>query len=279
MFQAHGRTVGITVTGGIDSVVLLYWLCENYDRISWLSPTPAVPGTKATIEVMLARFGQANFDLGWKLAARHIEKLAAMYKDRFEFKQGVVDIQMPNWSEQTPVGYSPKEADYTYHQKERSYEDCFIDGRNMILFAHLMSWCSKQKIPILLTGHQNEIHEWDGMDEWKHRSEDIGPNFLDRMNLCNECGFRNRVRIHAPFLDLRLNKYDIVKLGLDLGVDLGAETYSCIHLPACGKCDNCVIRRKAFAIHGVEDKSHEHAEGARSSQGGIRVPGDEGTPG
>ena len=62
------------------------------------------------------------------------------------------------------------------------------------------------------------------------------------------------MRIHAPLIDL--TKADIVRRGLELGVDF-AETVSCYQADAegraCGRCDACRLRAAGFAAAGVAD--------------------------
>jgi len=63
-----------------------------------------------------------------------------------------------------------------------------------------------------------------------------------------------RYRIHAPLL--RLSKAEIIRRGLDLGVDY-ALTHSCYD-PApdgrpCGRCDSCRLRRAGFTAAGAAD--------------------------
>jgi 7-cyano-7-deazaguanine synthase len=63
-----------------------------------------------------------------------------------------------------------------------------------------------------------------------------------------------RFRIHTPLL--RLTKAEIVRLGVELGVDYGL-THSC-YAPtrgglACGGCDACLLRRLGFREAGVPD--------------------------
>ncbi len=61
-------------------------------------------------------------------------------------------------------------------------------------------------------------------------------------------------RVRAPLLEL--TKADIIRRGLDLGVDYGI-TWSCYDPTpeglACGRCDSCILRRRGFAEAGVED--------------------------
>jgi 7-cyano-7-deazaguanine synthase len=62
-----------------------------------------------------------------------------------------------------------------------------------------------------------------------------------------------RVRIRTPLIDL--SKADIIRRGIELGVDY-ASTTSCYDpddAGACGRCDACVLRRRGFAEVGVAD--------------------------
>jgi 7-cyano-7-deazaguanine synthase len=63
-----------------------------------------------------------------------------------------------------------------------------------------------------------------------------------------------QLRLHAPLIDL--TKAEIIRLGLELGVDYSA-TMSCYDPAtdgsACGECDSCRLRQKGFADAGVDD--------------------------
>ena len=63
-----------------------------------------------------------------------------------------------------------------------------------------------------------------------------------------------RFRVRAPLLEL--SKADIIRHGLELGVDYGL-TWSCydptpdgLH---CGHCDSCILRRRGFEEVGIKD--------------------------
>ncbi|MRR56163.1 MAG: 7-cyano-7-deazaguanine synthase QueC [Deltaproteobacteria bacterium] len=61
-------------------------------------------------------------------------------------------------------------------------------------------------------------------------------------------------RIHTPLI--HLTKAEIIRRGLELGVDYG-KTHSCYDPTAeglaCGQCDSCRLRLKGFAEAGVQD--------------------------
>ncbi len=63
-----------------------------------------------------------------------------------------------------------------------------------------------------------------------------------------------RYTIHTPLI--RMTKAEIIRKGLDLGVDYG-KTHSCYDPTpeglACGQCDSCRLRLKGFAEAGSVD--------------------------
>ncbi|WP_243310364.1 7-cyano-7-deazaguanine synthase QueC [Fundidesulfovibrio agrisoli] len=65
---------------------------------------------------------------------------------------------------------------------------------------------------------------------------------------------RLKMKVHAPLM--RLNKAQIIELGMGLGVDYGL-THSCYDPNeeglACGRCDSCLLRKKGFEEAGVSD--------------------------
>ncbi len=75
-------------------------------------------------------------------------------------------------------------------------------------------------------------------------------------NLATRAGVEGtcRFQIHTPLI--RLTKAEIIRKGLELGVDF-ALTHSC-YAPgpdglACGACDSCRLRLKGFREAGVDD--------------------------
>jgi 7-cyano-7-deazaguanine synthase len=89
---------------------------------------------------------------------------------------------------------------------------------------------------------------------------DCRPEFLrafqELANLATRAGVEKEgaYRIHAPLLTL--DKPQIIRRGLDLGVDYSL-THSCYDPTpegvSCGRCDSCRIRRSAFDRIGIRD--------------------------
>lgn len=81
---------------------------------------------------------------------------------------------------------------------------------------------------------------------------DCSEVFNDAMNKAIYEGSGHQLKIEAPFV--RMNKAEVVKLGLELGVPYEL-TWSCYEGDdkPCGKCGTCIDRARAFAANGVED--------------------------
>jgi 7-cyano-7-deazaguanine synthase len=88
---------------------------------------------------------------------------------------------------------------------------------------------------------------------------DCRPEYLEAFQHMANLGTRVGVegaalRIHAPLI--RLTKAEIIRRGLELGLDHGL-TLSCYdpssEALACGACDACLLRLKGFAENGIPD--------------------------
>jgi 7-cyano-7-deazaguanine synthase len=87
------------------------------------------------------------------------------------------------------------------------------------------------------------------------RPEYIGA-FEQLANLATKAGVEgtSRFQIHAPLINM--TKAEIVRRGVELGVDYGL-THTCyspdVKGISCGRCDACQLRRKGFAEAGLID--------------------------
>ena len=140
------------------------------------------------------------------------------------------------------------------HGDEPSAESApvtYVPARNTVLLA-------------LLLGHAEVIGATDlfiGANAVDYSGyPDCRPAFLDAFavlaNLATVAGTEHgaRFRVHAPLLEL--TKAEIIRRGVELGVDYG-QTHSCYDPSpeglACGDCDSCTLRRRGFQAAGVPD--------------------------
>jgi 7-cyano-7-deazaguanine synthase len=80
-------------------------------------------------------------------------------------------------------------------------------------------------------------------------------SFEQTANLGTKAGVEGiKFKIHTPLISL--NKAQIIKKGLELGVDFSLTSTCYDPSPdgkACGKCDACLLRLKGFAEAGIKD--------------------------
>jgi 7-cyano-7-deazaguanine synthase len=82
---------------------------------------------------------------------------------------------------------------------------------------------------------------------------DCRPAYYEAFNQVIKAGTKaGTIEIVTPLI--RLRKSEIVRLGLELGAPFDL-TWSCYSRQdqACGVCDSCVLRRRAFAAAGARD--------------------------
>lgn len=127
----------------------------------------------------------------------------------------------------------------------------YVPARNTVFLALGLAWAEVLGIGDLFIG-VNAI-DYSGYP-------DCRPQFLEAFerlaSLATKAGVEGRIhtRVHAPLI--RLSKADIIRLGVELGVDFRL-THSCYDpYPdgrPCGACDSCLLRRKGFEEAGIRD--------------------------
>lgn len=222
----HKASLAIMATGGMDSTVLLY-------RYANRGPKPV------TID-----YGHDVFPIQVEMINWHIDKLGLQPLE-------IIKVSYHDW-QRTPglftPGFIPDEGNPLEDWDQIRYANFFIEGRNMIMVAYALSYCSAHKIDELMAGYLYAEKEWDRRRSIKLLTGDNSPHFVDTMNLLTNVGLTYQVRFRAPYYEERLSKDDVYLLGRSLGVDFN-RTYSCYFNPPCGKCDNCLLRNSIIQKH------------------------------
>jgi 7-cyano-7-deazaguanine synthase len=127
----------------------------------------------------------------------------------------------------------------------------YVPARNTIFLSFALAWAETLGASDIFVG-VNAL-DYSGYP-------DCRPEYIEafeRMaNLATKAGVEGtqRLQIHAPLM--QLTKEDIIRRGLELGVDYSA-TQSCYDPDAagrgCGACDACQLRLRGFAAVGVPD--------------------------
>jgi 7-cyano-7-deazaguanine synthase len=127
----------------------------------------------------------------------------------------------------------------------------YVPARNTIFLSFALAWAETLWASDIFIG----VNALDYSGYPDCRPEYIAA-FEAMANLATRAGVEGRVstRIHTPLISL--SKADIIRRGLELGVDY-ALTHSCYDPdPAgspCGACDSCLLRAKGFAEAGLRD--------------------------
>ena len=137
-------------------------------------------------------------------------------------------------------------------EKPELYANFFIEARNAFMVMAAMAYCSANKIDELLAGYILAANEWEKYWSYKVARQDNSPTFVDAINLLSQMGLSYPVRFRAPFLEQRMGKDDVFHMGQQHGVHYD-KTYSCYFTPACGKCDNCLLRAQLLQTATVAE--------------------------
>lgn len=126
----------------------------------------------------------------------------------------------------------------------------YVPARNTIMLSLALAWAEVLQAQDIFIG-VNAV-DYSGYP-------DCRPEYIEafeRMaNLATKAAIEgSHLALHAPLL--RLSKAEIIKLGVQLGVDY-ALTVSCYQADAdgraCAVCDSCRLRRAGFEAAGMAD--------------------------
>ena len=127
----------------------------------------------------------------------------------------------------------------------------YVPARNTVFLSLALGWCEVLEAEHLFIG-VNAV-DYSGYP-------DCRPQFLEAFerlaNVATKAGVegRARYRIRAPLL--HMTKAEIIRAGLEAGVDFSL-THSCYDPApaglACGACDSCQLRLQGFREAGIPD--------------------------
>ena len=130
----------------------------------------------------------------------------------------------------------------------RDIPTSYVPFRNTHLLSIAVSWAEVIKAKSIYIGAVQQ----DSPDYPDCRAE-----YYEAYNRLVEVGTKPSTNIKVVTPLLNMNKSEIVKKGIELAAPLQL-TWSCYERndKACGHCQSCHLRLKAFADAGVKDKIH-----------------------
>ena len=211
-------------SGGIDSTVLLYkLLAEGYE-----------------VRALAFNYGQ-----------KHVKELLCAKQICSELGVELKEFDLREFSNLTKDA-SPLLANSDSDKSLSIASQTVVPNRNAVMLSIAVAWAQALNINEVYIG----VTLSDSTDYPDCRKEFIEA-FEKAMILANA---NPNLRIKAPLANL--NKTEVVKLGLELGVPF-EKTWTCYRgerIP-CGECASCKERAKAFAELGVEDPLLKMLEG------------------
>lgn len=129
----------------------------------------------------------------------------------------------------------------------------YVPARNTLLLSLALGWAEVVGAGDIFVG-VNAV-DYSGYP-------DCRPEFIEAFErlaqLATKAGVEGaRFKIQAPLVNM--TKADIIRTGVELGIDYGL-TVSCYQADtagrACGRCDSCRLRAAGFAAAGVRDPTH-----------------------
>jgi 7-cyano-7-deazaguanine synthase len=126
----------------------------------------------------------------------------------------------------------------------------YVPARNTIFLSFALAWAETLGSSDVFIG----VNALDYSGYPDCRGEYIAA-YEQMANLATKAGVEGRqhLKIHTPLI--QLTKAEIIRRGLELGVDYGL-THSCydpVDGRPCGTCDSCLLRQRGFAELGLAD--------------------------
>lgn len=212
-------------------------------------------GLDSTTALAIARSeGFETYALSFRYGQRHSPELdsaarVAKAQGVAEHVIAVIDLRLFGGSALTAEIDVPKGR--SHEEMGEGIPVTYVPARNTIFLSFALAWAEVLDASDIFIG-VNAL-DYSGYP-------DCRPEFIEAYkkmaNLATKAGVEGQqhLSIHTPLI--HLSKAEIIRKGLELGVDYSL-TSSCYDPSSngrpCGQCDSCLLRAKGFAEAGVSD--------------------------
>lgn len=219
-YPQSGEGIVVLLSGGMDSATLLAQC-----RVE----------LKSQVVALTLKYGSKHQDAETEAASAiaayySVEHIVRELPSGTFFNSGLIDSKLP--------------SNRTLHEMEESgIAPSYVPMRNTLFLANAGAFADAR-------GFRHVAYA-------AHREDHVGypdcrPEYFTAMSQAMKLGSKNEVQIYDPFI--WNGKDHIVKKAVELVVPLGL-THTCYlgANPACGTCDTCIIRIRAFKDAGYID--------------------------
>ena len=220
--ETEQRQLGIClVSGGMDSCVTAAIAREENDELAFLHVSYGQRTEKREREAFEALADQYNIKQRLVVSFEHLARIGG--------------------SSLTDTAIAVTEADLT----SRAIPSSYVPFRNAHLLATAVSWGEVIDASAIYIG---------AVAEDSSGYPDCRPEFYAAFQEVIDAGTKPETRIAICTPVIHMKKSEIVQKGLDLGAPLHL-TWSCYRESdrACGTCDSCALRLRAFREAGATD--------------------------
>ncbi len=214
-------------------------------------------GIDSTTTMAIAKSeGYKIFSLSFKYGQRHHAELEAAQKVAKHLKAQEHMILNVDLGKIGGSALTDNSIDVPKNQKVEDISDqeipiTYVPARNTIFLSYALAWSEVLKANAIFIGVT--AVDYSGYP-------DCRPEYItayEKMaNLATKIGVTGETKISIKTPLIKFSKSEIIKKGVELGVDYSL-TLSCydpdIHGHSCGNCDSCLHRIKGFKEARVKD--------------------------
>lgn len=208
----------------------------------------------ATTLAIVADEGYEIYALSFRYGQRHSIELEAARKiaSAFKVKEHIIaDIDLRTFGGSALTDEIEVPKDRTHEEMEANIPVTYVPARNTIFLSFALALAEVKGCGNIFIG-VNAV-DYSGY-------ADCRPEYIEaftRMaNLATKASIEGKLAYHIQTPLVNWTKAEIIKRGIELGVDYGL-TRTCYDPnkrgEACGHCDACLIRLKGFRENGIED--------------------------
>lgn len=208
----------------------------------------------ATVLAIARAEGYTCHAMSFRYGQRHVAELAAAQKVAKTMgvaQHIIVDIDLRAFGGSALTSDVPVPKGRSMTEMGSDVPITYVPARNTIFLSFALAWAE-------VLGSSDVFIGVNALDYSGY--PDCRPEYIEAYqkmaNLATRAGVEGKQRlvIHTPLI--RLTKAQIIRRGLELGVDYSL-TSTCYDPDeagrACGQCDACLLRLKGFAENGVKD--------------------------